>query len=221
MIIGLVGYKEGTRQVFREGRAVQVTYLTCLPNRISQIKTRQKEGYSAVQVTAGQRAAFRLTKAEAGHFLKADVEPGVGLWEFRLEDTDDVSSEWCVGQTLTLEQFISMQWIDVTAVSKGKGFAGVIKRHHFASQDATHGNSLSHRAPGSIGQRQFPGRVFKGKKMAGQLGNKRRTIQSLQVMDIYPEHHLLVVKGSVPGAPGSKVIIRPAVRFRNHLKQAG
>jgi large subunit ribosomal protein L3 len=213
MTIGLVGFKEGTRQIFWKERAVQVTYLTVLPNRIVQIKAQQKEGYSAIQLTTDEYSAFRLSKAEAGHFIRSKVAPGRGLHEFRFSSSSfEVNKDlWHVGQELSLANF-DVQWVDITATSKGKGFQGAIKRWGFASQDATHGNSLSHRAPGSIGQRQSPGRVFKGKKMAGQLGNKRCTIQSLEVLASYPEHHLLIIKGSVPGAPGAKVIIRPAVR---------
>lgn len=223
MIVGLVGRKIGTSQIFLEGRAVQVTYLNLLPNRITQIKHQKKEGYSALQVTIGQRSTFRLTKPEAGHFARAGILAGEGLWEFRLDSrySGSQETEWCIGQELTVEnQFQSIEWVDVTATSKGKGFAGVIKRHHFASQDATHGNSLSHRAPGSIGQRKFPGRVFKGKKMAGQLGNCRRTLQSLRVLEVNLEHHLLIVKGSVPGASDGIVIVRPAIRLQHNTEKA-
>jgi large subunit ribosomal protein L3 len=215
MSTGLIGRKIGTGQHFMGSRAVQVTYIEVSPNRIVQLKSNNKEGYSAIQVTTGQRSVFRLTKPEAGHFAKAGVAAGEGLWEFRTVET---TNNWVIGQSLTVDQFQSGMRVDVTATSKGKGFAGVIKRWHFSSQDATHGNSLSHRAPGSIGQRTFPGKVFKGKKMAGQLGNKRRTLLSLQVLEVYPKQNLLMVKGSVPGAPGNQVIIRPTIRKRNQPK---
>lgn len=213
MVVGLVGYKAGTHQIFREGRALQITYLDMLPNRVTQIKTQMKDGYDALQVTMGHRSVFRLTKPKAGHFASVGVEPGIGLWEFRLDQSEAKLEEgWKTSQELTVAQFASVRWVDVTAMTKGKGFSGVIKRHHFASQDASHGNSLSERTGGSIGQRQSPSRVFKGKKMAGQLGNQRRTLQSLQVIEVYSDHHLLVIKGSVPGAVGNTVIVRPAVR---------
>jgi large subunit ribosomal protein L3 len=217
-MLGLVGRKEGTRQLYKEGRAIQVTFISLLPNRITQIKTKDKDGYNAIQVTTGQKKPFKINKSELGQFNKANVEPGIGLWEFRLENTDETAEKnWQLGHELTVEQFNQIKWVDVVATTKGKGFAGVIKRHHFSSQDATHGNSLSHRAPGSIGQRQSPRRVFKGKKMAGQLGNKRRTMQSLEVIAVHPEHHLLVVKGSIPGAPGGIVQVKPAVRRMNQI----
>jgi len=219
-MLGLVGRKEGTRQLYQEGRAIQVTYISLLPNRITQIKTKNKDGYDAIQLTAGKKAPFKITKAQAGHFNKAGVEPGIDLWEFRLENTDEMTEQnWQLGHEFTVERFAQVKWVDVAATTKGKGFAGVIKRHHFSSQDATHGNSLSHRAPGSIGQRQSPRRVFKGKKMAGQLGNKRRTMQSLEVIAVHPEHQLLIVKGSIPGAPGGIVEVKPAVRRLNHINK--
>jgi large subunit ribosomal protein L3 len=214
-MLGLVGRKEGTRQLYQAGEAVQVTFITVLPNHITQIKTIKRDGYRAVQLTSGQKAVRKVNKTEVGHYNKAGVETGLGLWEFRLDgEVDGIEKTWRPGHTLTLETFAETKWVDVTAITKGKGFAGVIKRHHFASQDATHGNSLSHRAPGSIGQRQAPRRVFKGKKMPGQLGNKFRTLKSLAVLAIYPEHHLLMLKGSIPGAPGSIVRVKRAVGLR-------
>ncbi len=216
-MLGLIGRKEKTGQLYSQGRAIQVTYITVLPNRIVQIKTKYKDGYQALQLTIDQKASHKVTQAELGHFKKANTNPGIGLWEFPLEATS--KREWKLGDALNIEEFSSTKWIDVTGTTKGKGFAGVIKRHHFSSQDATHGNSLSHRKGGSIGQRTSPGRVFKGKKMPGQHGNKRRTIQSLEIFAIYPDHHLLVVKGSVPGAPGGILRIQPAVRRLNQTQK--
>lgn len=214
MTIGLVGRKCGMTQIFtEEGISVPVTVIEIAPNRITQIKTKEKDGYSAIQVTTGSRKASRLTKSLAGHYTKAGVEVGRGLWEFLLEDAEDISIQ--IGKEIDVNIFKVGQKVDVTGITKGKGFAGVIKRHHFSMQDATHGNSLSHRAPGSIGQRQSPGRVFKGKKMAGQLGNKQRTIQSQAIARIDFERNLLLLKGVVPGAPGANVIILPAVRYKN------
>lgn len=219
MAMGLVGRKCGMTQIYAEnGTAIPVTCIEVLPNRIVQVKTKERDGYQSVQVTTDKKAASRLTKAEAGHFAKASVEPGSGLWEFALDEgtdgEDEVIKDLSLGKEITVDAIFKLgEWVDITAISKGKGFAGTVKRHHFATQDATHGNSLSHRAPGSIGQRQSPGRVFKGKKMSGQLGNHRSTIQSLKVVRI--EENLLLVKGSVPGAPGGRVIIKSAVRKKN------
>ena len=210
MTVGLVGRKCGMTRVFTEaGESVPVTVLEVQPNYVCQIKTADADGYQALQVTTGSRKASRLTKQLAGHYQKAKVEPGKGLWEFRLAQDADLS-QYEVGKALTLELFEVGQKIDVVGTSKGKGFAGVIKRHNFRTQDATHGNSLSHRAPGSIGQNQSPGRVFKGKKMAGQLGNVRTTVQNLEVVKLDVERNLILVKGAIPGAPGGNVIIQPA-----------
>ena len=219
-MLGLVGRKEGTQQLYQEGRAVQVTFITVLPNYITQIKTIKRDGYRALQLTTGEKLEKKVNKSQIGHFNKANVKTGLGIWEFRL-DYEPLSFEKNLkpGHSLTVETFSKFQYVDVTAVTKGKGFAGVIKRHHFSSQDATHGNSLSHRAPGSIGQRQSPRRVFKGKKMAGQLGNKRKTLKTLEVLAVHPEHNLLMIKGSVPGAPGSIVQVKQAVCLRSHEKQ--
>ena len=210
MAIGLVGTKIGMTRIFTEaGDSVPVTVVEVKPNRVVQVKSKEKDGYSALQVTTGQKSANRLTKALAGHYAKVTVEPGIGLWEFSLEDdVNDVAP----GKEFTVDTFKVGQKVDVRGVTKGKGFAGVIKRHHFAAQDATHGNSLSHRAPGSIGQRQSPGRVFKNKRMAGHMGNKPRTIQTLEVAKIDNERNLLLIKGAIPGAPGGIVIILPAVK---------
>lgn len=211
MAIGLVGKKCGMTRVFTEdGASIPVTVIEVQPNRITQVKSVESDGYSAIQVTTGVRRASRVTKAAAGHFAKAGVEAGRGLWEFRVGEAD--LSSYAPGAELTVALFEAGQKVDVTGQSIGKGFAGAIKRHHFSAQDATHGNSLSHRAPGSIGQRQFPGRVFKGKKMAGHLGNKRRTTQSLELVKVDQERGLLLVKGAVPGAKGGNVIVRRAAK---------
>jgi large subunit ribosomal protein L3 len=210
MTIGMVGRKCGMSRVFtEEGRSVPVTVIQLEEHRITQLKTPERDGYRAVQVTTGRCKPSRLTKPEAGHFAKAGVEPGRGLWEFRLEDGEGENLQ--VGTALSVE-FEVGQYVDVSGLTIGKGFAGTIKRHHFNSQDASHGNSLSHRVPGSIGQRQTPGRVFKGKRMAGRMGNVRRTVQNLQIVAIDKERNLLLVKGAVPGPKGSDVIIRPAVK---------
>lgn len=210
MAIGLVGRKIGMTRIFNDqGASIPVTVVEVLPNTITQIKTNEKEGYQAIQVTTGNKKASRVKKTEAGHFAKAGVEAGRGLWEFRFNEGD---GEFEVGGTLNLDKFKDGDIIDVTATSKGKGFAGVVKRHNFRMQDATHGNSLSHRAPGSIGQNQTPGRVFKGKKMAGHLGSRRTTTQNLTVARVDNERNVILVRGAVPGAPGSDVIIRHAVK---------
>lgn len=218
MAIGLVGRKCGMTQVYtEEGAVVPVTVIEALPNRVVQIKTNEKEGYSALQVTTGTCRANRLTKPLAGHYAKAGTAPGRGLWEFLIDGKPD--DQITIGAEFKVDIFQAGQLVDVTGTSKGKGFAGTVKRHHFATQDATHGNSLSHRVPGSIGQRQSPGRVFKGKKMSGQLGNKRCTIQSQLVVKVDSDKNLLLIKGVVPGAPGSDVIILPAVRQKKSKKQ--
>lgn len=216
MTISLVGQKCGMTRIFtEEGASIPVTVIQVLPNKVTQLKTVEKDGYLAIQVTTGLRKRSRVNKPEAGHFAKANVEPGRGLWEFRLDSLDGMS----VGTELKVDKFTVGQLVDVTGTSIGKGYAGVIKRHHFAAQDATHGNSLSHRAPGSIGQRQSPGRVFKGKKMAGHLGNVKRTILSQKIVRIDVERNLILVSGSVPGAPGGNVIIRSAVKAKQKSKK--
>jgi large subunit ribosomal protein L3 len=213
MAIGMVGRKLGMTRVFTdEGISIPVTVIEAQPNRVTQLRTAEVDGYEAIQVTTGVRKASRVNKPEAGHYAKAGAEAGRGLWEFRLDAGSD--AELAVGSELSVEQFEDGQIIDVTGTSKGKGFAGVIKRHNFNSQDMTHGNSLSHRAPGSIGQNQTPGRVFKGKKMSGHMGDVRRTAQNLQVVRVDAERNLLLVKGAVPGSKGGDVIVRPAVKAR-------
>jgi len=220
MTIGLLGKKCGMTRIFTEdGAAVAVTVIEVLPNRITQIKTVENDGYNAIQVTTGSRKANRLTKAEAGHFAKAGVEPGNRVHEFRVEDVKDIA-DLTVGGELKCDRFNAGQYIDVAGVTIGKGFAGVIKRHHFAAQDATHGNSLSHRAPGSIGQRQSPGRVFKGKKMAGQMGNVKRTILSQPIVRVDAERNLIMVRGGVPGAENGYVVIRSAVKKHDKAASA-
>ncbi|MCW9014869.1 MAG: 50S ribosomal protein L3 [Gammaproteobacteria bacterium] len=213
MTIGLVGKKHGMTRIFTEdGVSVPVTVVEVEPNRVTQVKSVDTDGYSAIQVTTGARKASRVNKASAGHYAKAGVEAGRGLWEFRLEGSDDASYE--LGSELTVALFEAGQKVDVTGRSIGKGFAGGVKRWGFAMQDATHGNSISHRAPGSIGQCQTPGRVFKGKKMAGHMGDKRRTVQTLELVRVDAERGLLLIKGSVPGSRGSDVIVRPAVKAK-------
>ena len=213
MAIGLIGRKAGMTRVFTEdGVSIPVTLIEVEPNRVTQIKTEAIDGYRALQVTVGQRRASRVTRPMAGHFAKAGVEPGRGLWEFRLAESE--GAEIDVGAELKADVFHVGQKVDVTGISIGKGFAGVIKRYHFRSQRATHGNSLSHRAPGSIGQNQSPGRVFKGKKMCGHLGAVQRSTQNLEVIRVDVERNLLAIKGAVPGAKGGDVMIRPAVKVR-------
>lgn len=210
MTIGLVGRKSGMTRVFTEdGASIPVTVIEVEPNRVTQIKDADSDGYRAIQVTTGARRANRVSKSEAGHFSKAGVEAGRGLWEFRLEEADEAPE---VGAEITVESFEAGQKVDVAGKSKGKGFQGAVKRWNFSMQDATHGNSISHRAPGSIGQCQTPGRVFKGKKMAGHMGDENVTTQGLEVVRVDSERNLLLIKGAVPGAPGGDVIVRPAVK---------
>ncbi len=210
MAIGIVGRKCGMTRVFNDdGASVPVTVVEVEPNRITQIKTDETDGYTAVQVTVGARRASRVNKSQAGHFAKAGVEAGRSSWELRVDgDQEDLE----IGGNITVDQFEVGQKIDVTGTSKGKGYAGVIKRWNFQMQDATHGNSISHRAPGSIGQCQTPGRVFKGKKMAGHMGDERVTTQNLEIVRVDAERNLLLIKGAVPGAPGGDVIVRAAVK---------
>lgn len=211
MSLGLVGRKSGMTRIFTDdGVSVPVTVVEVQPNRVTQIKTPETDGYSAVQVTMGGRKPSRVNKSQAGHYRKAGVEAGEGLWEFRTEGLD--LGDLGAGSEIRVDLFEAGQKVDVTGVSKGKGFQGTVKRHNFSMQDATHGNSLSHRAPGSIGQCQTPGKVFKGKKMAGQMGNVRKTVQSLEVVRVDLENCLLLIKGALPGATGSQVIVRPAVK---------
>ena len=211
MKIGLVGKKKGMTRVFVEdGTSVPVTVVEVDPNRITQIRTGEADGYSAVQVTSGSRRASLVNRPLAGHFARAGVEAGEGLWEFRVPVEELEGLE--VGGEVAVDRFEAGQRVDVTGTSKGKGFAGVIKRHNFRMQDATHGNSLSHRAPGSIGQCQTPGRVFKGKKMAGRMGGERVTTQNLEVVRVDAERNLLLIRGAVPGAPGGHVFVRPSTK---------
>ena len=211
MAIGLVGRKVGMTRVFQEdGASVPVTVIEVLANRVTQVKSDDTDGYRALQVTTGEKKASRVTKPLAGHFAKAGTEAGRGLWEFRLANGE--GEDYAVGSELTVEVFAEAKKVDVTGTSKGKGFAGTVKRWNFRTQDATHGNSLSHRAPGSIGQNQSPGKVFKGKKMAGQMGNERVTTQSLELVRVDAERNLLLIKGAVPGATGGDVIVKPAVK---------
>lgn len=210
MAIGLVGRKTGMTRIFTEdGSSIPVTVIEVEPNRVTYVRTPEKEGYSAIQVTTGTARRNRTPKPEAGHFAKAGVPAGRGLWEFRLGDD---GQEFGIGSELTVTQFEAGQKVDVQGVSKGKGYAGTIKRWNFRGQDATHGNSISHRVPGSIGQNQTPGRVFKGKKMSGHLGNVNVTTQSLEVVRVDAERNLLLLKGAVPGPAGGDVYIRPSVK---------
>ncbi len=210
MTIGLVGRKSGMTRVFTDdGASIPVTVIEVEPNRVTQVKDADSDGYRAIQVTTGSRRANRVSKSAAGHYSKAGVEAGRGLWEFRLEDADEAPE---VGAEITVESFEAGQKVDVAGKSKGKGFQGAVKRWNFSMQDATHGNSISHRAPGSIGQCQTPGRVFKGKKMAGHMGAENVTTQGLEVVRVDAERNLLLIKGAVPGAPGGDVVVRPAVK---------
>ena len=211
MAIGLVGRKCGMTRIFTEaGSSVPVTVIEVDPNRITQIKTLDTDGYQAVQVTTGARRASRVTKAMAGHFAKAEVAAGRGVWEFRV--SGDEAAKYAVGASIGLDVFAVGQEVDVTGTSKGKGFQGGVKRWNFRTQDATHGNSVSHRVHGSTGQNQSPGRVFKGKKMAGHLGDERVTVQGLEVISVDVERSVLLIKGAVPGATGYDVIVRPSVK---------
>lgn len=219
MSIGLVGRKRGMTRVFTEdGESVPVTVIEAQPNRVTQVKTAETDGYRALQVTAGSRKPSRVTRSAAGHFASANVEAGDLVREFRLGDGDE--GEFEPGAELKVDVFRVGQKVDVTGTTIGKGFAGTVRRHNFRTQDATHGNSLSHRAPGSIGQNQTPGRVFKGKKMSGHLGHVRRTVQNLEVVRVDEERNLLLIRGAVPGHRGSNVIVRPAVKARHEEAEA-
>jgi len=213
MALGLVGRKSGMTRIFTEdGASIPVSVVEVEPNRITQVKTHETDGYDAIQVTAGTRRASRVNKTAAGHFAKAESGLGRGLWEMRL---DQASEEFQVGSELTVDTFEVGQKIDVTGQSKGKGFQGGVKRWNFSMQDATHGNSISHRSNGSIGQCQTPGRVFKGKKMSGHMGAEQVTVQNLEVVRIDAERNVILVKGAIPGAPGGDVLIKPAVKAKN------
>ena len=210
MSVGLVGRKCGMTRVFtEEGRSVPVTVVEVTPNRITKIKTNDRDGYAGIQVTVGSKKASRLSKPEAGQFQKAGVEVGRGFWEFKTDSSEELFE---VGKALTLDRFQEGQFVDVSGTSKGKGFQGGVKRWNFRMQDATHGNSLSHRAPGSIGQNQTPGKVFKGKKMAGHMGSAKVTTQNLQIVKVDQARQLILIKGAVPGAPGGDLVITPAVK---------
>ena len=210
MSIGLLGRKIGMTRVFTpEGKSVPVSVVEVHPNRVSQLKSVDTDGYTAVQLTGGTKKASRVSKPLIGHFAKAGIEAGDMLIEFRA----DTLEAYTVGQVITAQDVFTVgEFVDVSSVSKGKGFAGTVKRHNFRTQDATHGNSRSHRVPGSIGQNQTPGRVFKGKKMAGHMGSRRVTTQSLELVRIDAERNLILIKGAIPGAPGSRVEIKPAVK---------
>jgi large subunit ribosomal protein L3 len=217
MTIGIVGRKVGMTRVFTdEGVSLPVTVIEVEPNRITQLKTLEVDGYRAVQVTTGTRRASRVTKPMAGHFAKAGVEAGRNLWEFRLDDGE--GEDFAPGGEIKVDIFEQGQKVDVQGTSIGKGYAGVVKRHNFRTQDATHGNSLSHRAPGSIGQNQTPGRVFPGKKMAGHMGNKNRTAQNLEIVRVDAERNLLLVRGAVPGSKGGDVLVKPTTKIKRGAK---
>ena len=215
MTIGIVGKKIGMTRIFTdEGKSLPVTVIEAQPNRVTQIKTIDRDGYSAVQVTKGKTKNTRVNKPSAGLYSKVSVEAGEGLWEFRLREhqTDEI------GEAITVAEFSEGQKVDVRGISKGKGFAGVVKRYNFKTQDMSHGNSVSHRAPGSIGQCQTPGRVFKGKKMAGHMGSARVTTQGLEIVKIDSENHLILVRGAVPGASGGAVVLLPSVKDRKRAR---
>ncbi|MGD9169375.1 MAG: 50S ribosomal protein L3 [Candidatus Thiodiazotropha sp.] len=214
MAIGVVGRKAGMTRIFTEqGESIPVTVIEVEPNRVTQLKSDETDGYLAIQVTTGARKSSHVNKPASGHFAKAGVEAGRGIWEFRAQVSDLEGIE--IGSEIKADRFEAGQIVDVRGRSQGKGFQGGVKRHNFRTQDATHGNSLSHRAPGSIGQCQTPGRVFKGKKMAGQMGAAQRCQQNLEVVRVDAERNLLLVKGSVPGSRGGDLIITPAVKMKN------
>jgi large subunit ribosomal protein L3 len=213
MPIGLVGRKAGMTRVFTDaGESVPVTVVVVESNRVTCLKTQETDGYRAVQLTMGTKKPNRVSKPQAGHLAKHGVEAGEGLWEFRLDDGE--GEELTPGHTLNVTAFEAGQKVDATGTSIGKGYAGVVKRHNFRTQDASHGNSLAHRAPGSIGQNQTPGRVFKGKRMAGHMGNVRRTAQNLEIVRIDEARNSLLIKGAIPGPKGGRIIVRPAVKAR-------
>jgi large subunit ribosomal protein L3 len=214
MPIGLVGRKCGMTRIFTEhGESIPVTVVEALPNKVTLVRTDERDGYRAIQVTTGKARPGKLTKSELGHFAKHNADPGEGLWEFRLADGEGDDFE--IGSELSVERFEAGQLVDVIGTSKGKGFAGTVKRHNFSMQDATHGNSISHRAPGSIGQNQSPGRVFKGKKMSGHMGQERVTSPNLEVVRVDADRNLLLIKGAVPGAASGRVMVRPATKAKS------
>jgi large subunit ribosomal protein L3 len=212
MSMGLVVEKCGMSRLFKEdGSSVPVTILKVMPTFVTQVKTSQTDGYASIQVTTGEKKASRVIKPEAGHFKKAGVKPGLGAWEFRL-DSDSDAQKYTLGEQIKLENVISEGLkVKIVGKSKGKGYAGTVKRHNFRTQDASHGNSISHRVPGSIGQNQTPGRVFKGKKMSGQMGNVNAAVLNQEVVKVDLDKQLIMVKGGVPGAPGGLVLIHPMV----------
>lgn len=211
MALGLIGRKCGMTRVYADdGSATAVSVVLVEPNRVVQVKRKETDGYCAVQVTTGTAKRSSLTKPMAGHYAKAGVDAGRGLWELRIAESESAAYE--AGSEFGVEQFQEGQYVDVQGVSIGKGFAGVVKRYNFRTQDATHGNSLSHRAPGSIGQNQSPGRVFKGKRMAGHMGNEKVTIQSLKIISINQERSLILIKGAIPGPKGGNVFVKAAVK---------
>ncbi len=213
MALGIIGRKRGMTRVYAEdGQATPVTVIEVEPNRVLRVKTPERDGYRAVQVTVGSRHRNRINQPDAGQYSKSGVEAGRGLWEFRL--AEDEGADLQTGGELKADLFTQGQFVDVTGVTIGKGFAGTIKRHHFSMGDATHGNSLSHRAPGSIGQRQTPGRVMKGKRMSGHMGSVQRTIQRLQVIGVDVARNLLLIKGAVPGAKGGDVVVKSSVKAK-------
>jgi len=215
MALGLIGQKRGMTRLFAEsGESIPVTVVEVMANRVTRVKTAQSDGYSAVQVTTGSRHHNRINKPDAGQFGKSGVDSGRGLWEFRLDEGEGESLE--AGAEIKADLFAAGQAVDVTGTSIGKGFAGVVKRQHVQMGDATGGNSLSHRVPGSIGQCQTPGRVFKGKRMSGHMGNVRRTVQGLEVVRVDTERNLLMIKGAVPGAKGGDVVIKPSIKARGN-----
>ena len=215
-MIGLLGRKIGMTRIFTtEGKSIPVSVVEVHPNRVSQVKQVESDGYNAIQLTGGTKKSSHVNKPMAGHFAKAEIEAGDMLCEFRV----NTIGEFVAGQVLTVaDVFNDGQFVDVSAISKGKGFAGTVKRHNFRTQDATHGNSRSHRVPGSIGQNQSPGRVFKGKKMAGHMGNVRCTVQTLELVRVDKDRNLLLIKGAIPGAPGARVEVKPAVKIQEEGK---
>lgn len=211
MALGIVGKKAGMTRVFTEdGASIPVTVIVCTPNRVTQVKTTENDGYNAVQVAVGEQKPQRVSKALTGHYKKAGVAPGRGLWEFRLDGQEGADLK--PGSELKVELFKDVKRVDVTGTTIGKGFQGVMKRHNFGGGRATHGNSLSHRSPGSIGQRQDPGKVWKGKPMAGHMGSVQATAMSLDLVKIDVERNLLLVKGAIPGAKNGNLIVKPAVK---------